>query len=135
VLPACGAQVFVCYAQAMFELQRDLRDGPDAPLRPTLVEGMEAVAEALDVLTARIGALASTLWDPRPLHLRQQQPGELHLAGGARRCSRTYRKSTNSKANLSSPMFWHKVLQQYLSANTFSRIICLRITAFTVHHM
>jgi hypothetical protein len=42
------------------------------------------------------------------------------------------RKNTNSKANLSSPMFWHEVLQQYLIANTFNRIIRLRISVFTV---
>jgi hypothetical protein len=30
------------------------------------------------------------------------------------------------------PMFWHKVLQQYLSANTFNRITRLSIRVFTV---
>jgi hypothetical protein len=29
-------------------------------------------------------------------------------------------------------MFWHKVLHQYLSANTFNRIIRLRISVITV---
>jgi hypothetical protein len=45
---------------------------------------------------------------------------------------RLYRKRTNSKANLPTPMFRHKGLHQCLSANTFNRIICLRISVFTV---
>jgi Actin len=33
----------------------------------------------------------------------------------------TYQKNTNSSANLPTPMYWHKVLHQYLSANTCNR--------------
>jgi hypothetical protein len=41
-------------------------------------------------------------------------------------------KNTNSKANLPTPMFWHKVLHQWLSANTFNLIIRLRSSVFAV---
>jgi hypothetical protein len=43
-----------------------------------------------------------------------------------------YRTSTNPKANLPNPKFWHKVLQQYLSANTFNQACRVRIRVFTV---
>jgi hypothetical protein len=36
------------------------------------------------------------------------------------------------KANLSTPMFWHKVQYQWLSVNTFNHIIRLRASVFTV---
>jgi hypothetical protein len=55
--------------------------------------------------------------------LSSHQPGLQHVI---------YRKNTNSKANLPTTMFWHKVLHQYFSANTFNRIIRLRISVFTV---
>jgi hypothetical protein len=43
-----------------------------------------------------------------------------------------YRKSTKPKANVPAPLPWHKVLHQQLSANTFNRIIRLRISVCTV---
>jgi hypothetical protein len=36
------------------------------------------------------------------------------------------------KANLPNPLFWHKVLHQYLSANTCNRKICLGVSTFAV---
>jgi hypothetical protein len=43
-----------------------------------------------------------------------------------------YRKSTNSSANLPSPMFWHKLLHQDLRADTFKQQNRLGISVFTV---
>jgi hypothetical protein len=75
----CGAQVFLCHAQVVFELRRDLRYGPPpgVPPCPSLLQAAEVVADATDQLVARIGPLASARADQRqPPHLRNHQPGD-----------------------------------------------------------
>jgi hypothetical protein len=54
-----------------------------------------------------------------------------HVLNASRRTPCCYRKSTTSKANLPTPMFWHKVLHQQLSASTFKQIIRLRMSVCT----
>jgi hypothetical protein len=44
-----------------------------------------------------------------------------------------YCKSTHLSTSLPAPMYLHKVLHQYLSANTFNCKIRLRMSVFTVH--